>query len=160
MFLNLDDADIKPDNILVNESKVNLKLCDFGSAINVQDQDLTPYLVSRFYRAPEIILGIPYDHGIDMWSAACTIYEISAGKILFSGQSNNQMLKFFMDVKGKMPNKLIRKSQFRDQHFDQNCNFLYHEVDKVTERVSVLSFTSYHLRLTVPTLNANMVNLK
>lgn len=45
------------------------------------------------------------------------------------------MLKFFMDLKGKMPNKLIRKGAFREQHFDANCNFLYHEVDKVTERV-------------------------
>lgn len=46
------------------------------------------------------------------------------------------MLKFFMDLKGKMPNKIIRKGSFKEQHFDSNCNFLYHEVDKVTERVS------------------------
>jgi len=47
------------------------------------------------------------------------------------------MLKFFMDLKGKMPNKIIRKGSFKEQHFDSNCNFLYHEVDKVTERVSI-----------------------
>ncbi|KAH8863835.1 Serine/threonine-protein kinase PRP4 like [Schistosoma japonicum] len=47
-------ADIKPDNILVNESKILLKLSDFGSASTIQDNDITPYLVSRFYRAPEI----------------------------------------------------------------------------------------------------------
>lgn len=46
------------------------------------------------------------------------------------------MLKFFMDLKGKMANKTVRKGMFKDQHFDSNCNFLYHEVDKVTERVS------------------------
>lgn len=46
------------------------------------------------------------------------------------------MLKFIMDLKGKMPNKSIRKAMFRDKHFDSNCNFLYYEVDKVTERVS------------------------
>lgn len=57
---------------------------------------------------------------------------------MFSGKTNNQMLKYFMDLKGKMPNKLIRKGSFKDQHFDSNCNFLYHEVDKVTERVSLL----------------------
>lgn len=83
-----------------------------------------------------LVLGIPYDFGIDMWSVGCTIYELYTGKIMFSGKTNNQMLKFFMDLKGKMPNKLIRKGQFRDQHFDTNCNFLYHEVDRVTERVS------------------------
>ena len=47
-------ADIKPDNILVNESKLVLKLCDFGSASDAADCEITEYLVSRFYRAPEI----------------------------------------------------------------------------------------------------------
>ncbi|KAJ8925182.1 hypothetical protein NQ315_001367 [Exocentrus adspersus] len=131
-------ADIKPDNILVNESKLVLKLCDFGSASVINENEITPYLVSRFYRAPEIILGIPYDYGIDMWSAACTIYELYTGRIMFSGKSNNQMLKFFMDIKGKFPNKVIRKGAFREQHFDGNCNFLYHEIDKVTEREKIV----------------------
>lgn len=133
-------ADIKPDNILVNDNNLVLKLCDFGSASAVADNDITPYLVSRFYRAPEIILGLSYDYGIDMWSAGCTIYELYTGKILFSGKSNNQMLKFFMDLKGKIPNKIIRKGQFKDQHFDQNCNFLSHEIDKITERVRISYF--------------------
>ncbi|XP_058837159.1 serine/threonine-protein kinase PRP4 homolog isoform X2 [Topomyia yanbarensis] len=70
-------ADIKPDNILVNDNNLVLKLCDFGSASSITDNDITPYLVSRFYRAPEIILGLPYDYGIDMWSAGCTIYELA-----------------------------------------------------------------------------------
>uniref|UniRef100_A0A182KCM7 Serine/threonine-protein kinase PRP4 homolog n=1 Tax=Anopheles christyi TaxID=43041 RepID=A0A182KCM7_9DIPT len=131
-------ADIKPDNILVNENNLVLKLCDFGSASSITDNEITPYLVSRFYRAPEIILGMTYDYGIDMWSAGCSIYELYTGKILFSGQSNNQMLKYFMDLKGKIPNKLIRKGQFKDQHFDQNCNFLSHEIDKITEREKVV----------------------
>nr|NP_001286884.1 Pre-mRNA processing factor 4 kinase, isoform C [Drosophila melanogaster]AHN57909.1 Pre-mRNA processing factor 4 kinase, isoform C [Drosophila melanogaster] len=131
-------ADIKPDNILVNENNLILKLCDFGSASAISDNEITPYLVSRFYRSPEIILGIPYDYGIDTWSAGCTIYELYTGKILFSGKSNNQMLKFFMDVKGKIPNRIIRKGQFREQHFDQSCNFLYHEIDKLTEREKIV----------------------
>lgn len=134
---NILHADIKPDNILVNESKTILKLCDFGSASHVADNDITPYLVSRFYRAPEIIIGKPYDYGIDMWSVGCTLYELYTGKILFPGSSNNHMIKLAMDVKGKMPNKMIRKGLFKDQHFDQNLNFLYIEVDKVTEREKI-----------------------
>jgi len=47
-------ADIKPDNVLVNESKNTLKLCDLGSASFDNENEITPYLVSRFYRAPEI----------------------------------------------------------------------------------------------------------
>uniref|UniRef100_A0A2K6EEX1 Serine/threonine-protein kinase PRP4 homolog n=1 Tax=Propithecus coquereli TaxID=379532 RepID=A0A2K6EEX1_PROCO len=134
---NILHADIKPDNILVNESKTILKLCDFGSASHVADNDITPYLVSRFYRAPEIIIGKSYDYGIDMWSVGCTLYELYTGKILFAGKTNNHMLKLAMDLKGKMPNKMIRKGVFKDQHFDQNLNFMYIEVDKVTEREKV-----------------------
>ena len=51
---SLIHADIKPDNILVSESTGRLKLCDFGSAMHAGENEATPYLVSRFYRAPEI----------------------------------------------------------------------------------------------------------
>ncbi|KAJ8737888.1 hypothetical protein PYW08_000483 [Mythimna loreyi] len=135
-------ADIKPDNILVNENKLMLKLCDFGAAGHVSDNEITPYLVSRFYRSPEIILGVTYDHGIDMWSTACTIFELSTGKIMFSGKSNNEMLKYFMDLKGKIPNKIIKKGFFKEQHFDSNCNFMYHELDKITEREKIVIISS------------------
>ncbi|GFS40229.1 hypothetical protein TNIN_186551 [Trichonephila inaurata madagascariensis] len=139
---NILHADIKPDNILVNDRKLVLKLCDFGSASHVAENDVTPYLVSRFYRAPEIILGLPYDFGIDTWSVGCTLYELYTGKIMFPGKSNNQMLKHFMDLKGKFPNKLIKKGAFREQHFNSNCNFLSHEIDRVTEREKVVVLTN------------------
>lgn len=67
--LQVVHADIKPDNILVSDGFAQLKLCDFGSAFkeNAPDNDPTPYLVSRFYRAPEIILGFEYDRAVDLW---------------------------------------------------------------------------------------------
>lgn len=83
-----------------------------------------------------LVIGAKYDYGIDLWSVATTVFELYTGKIMFSGKTNNEMLKLMMDYKGKMPNKMIRKGALRDQHFDENCNFLYHEVDKVTQRVS------------------------
>lgn len=73
-------ADIKPDNILVSESKAVLKVCDLGSASDLKENEITPYLVSRFYRAPEIILGLPYDCSLDTWSIACTLYELYTGQ--------------------------------------------------------------------------------
>ncbi|KAI8093060.1 kinase-like domain-containing protein [Halteromyces radiatus] len=125
-------ADIKPDNILVTESKNVLKLCDLGSASDASDNEITPYLVSRFYRAPEIILGLHYDYALDVWSAACTLYELFTGKILFPGRSNNQMLKYMMEVKGRFPNKMLRKAQFANQHFDDNFIFMSMEQDKLS----------------------------
>ncbi|CAG9795766.1 unnamed protein product [Diatraea saccharalis] len=132
--LGIIHADVKPDNILVNEKKNILKLCDFGSASKVDENEITPYLVSRFYRAPEIILGVAYKHSIDIWSAACTIYEMTTGKIMFTGSSNNKMLKCFMDLKGKIPSKMIRKGKFKDQHFNYNNSFLLHKKDELSGR--------------------------
>ncbi|KAG9300297.1 hypothetical protein G9A89_011370 [Geosiphon pyriformis] len=131
---NILHADIKPDNILVSESKNTLKMCDLGSASDASENDITPYLVSRFYRAPEIILGLPYDYALDMWSVGCTLYELYTGKILFPGRSNNQMLRLMMELKGKFSNKMLRKGQFVGQHFDEEYNFLAHETDRISNK--------------------------
>ena len=89
-------------------------MCDFGSGTNAKDAEITPYLVSRFYRAPEIIMGCPYDYGIDLWSVAVSIFEVkfekkiigrnltfqrATGKIMLAGRTNNHMLKLMQDYK-------------------------------------------------------------
>ncbi|CDZ97335.1 kinase-like protein [Phaffia rhodozyma] len=136
-------ADIKPDNILVTENKSLLKICDLGSASDESENEVTPYLVSRFYRAPEIILGLPYDCSLDIWSIGCTLFELYTGKILFPGRTNNQMLHHMMELKGKFNVRAIKKSQFRDMHFDENMNFISVEVDKITGQnvTKILPFT-------------------
>lgn len=138
---NILHADIKPDNVLVSESKNILKLCDLGSASDASDNEITPYLVSRFYRAPEIIMGLPYDYAIDVWSAACTLYELFTGKILFPGRSNNQMLKHIMEVMGKFPNRMIRKGQFSQQHFDEDNSFISVEIDRLSNKEFIKKMT-------------------
>ncbi|XP_011077099.1 serine/threonine-protein kinase prpf4B [Sesamum indicum] len=127
-------CDIKPDNMLVNEAKNVLKLCDFGNAMFAGKNEITPYLVSRFYRAPEIILGLPYDHPMDMWSVGCCLFELYTGKVLFPGPTNNDMLRLHMELKGPFPKKMLRKGLFTDQHFDQDLNFLATEEDPVSKK--------------------------
>lgn len=129
---NIMHADIKPDNIMVNESKTLLKLCDLGSASSTNEMEITPYLVSRFYRAPEIILGQPYGCEMDMWSMGCTLYELATGKILFPGKTNNHMLLLMQQLKGRPTVKQLKKCQFASQHFEDNNTFLSVEVDKST----------------------------
>ncbi|OCH86177.1 kinase-like protein [Obba rivulosa] len=129
---NIMHADIKPDNILVNEQKTVLKLCDLGSASDASENEITPYLVSRFYRAPEIILGVPYDPALDIWSIGCTLYELYTGKILFPGRSNNQMLLLMMELKGRFNSKMIKKARFGDMYFDDLGAFQSIEKDRVT----------------------------
>lgn len=86
------------------------------------------------------MLGLKYDCNIDMWSIGTTLYELFTGQIMFPGKNNNEMLKLVMDAKGRFPNKMIRKAQFREKYFDEQFNFLFKEIDKVTEmeRVKVI----------------------
>ncbi|OQR92597.1 hypothetical protein THRCLA_08669 [Thraustotheca clavata] len=137
-------ADIKPDNMLLDEKQSMVKLCDLGSAFKlsgVEVHDPTPYLVSRFYRAPEIILGLPYDHPVDMWSIGCCVYEMYTGKVMFPGQTNNDMLKLFMEVKGRFPSKLLRRHRsvyvekfMMEPHFDEELRFISREIDRVSAK--------------------------
>lgn len=139
---NILHADIKPDNVLVNETRNLLKICDLGSASDASDNEITPYLVSRFYRAPEIILGMPYDYAIDTWSIGCTLYELYTGKILFTGRTNNQMLRSIMECRGKFNQKMLRRAQFAGLHFDDFLNFRSVEQDKLSGKdvVKLLNF--------------------
>ncbi|KAI9738068.1 MAG: U4/U6 small nuclear ribonucleoprotein prp4 [Claussenomyces sp. TS43310] len=130
-------ADLKPDNILVNEARNMLKICDLGSASDASDNEITPYLVSRFYRAPEIILGMPYDFAIDIWSVGCTLYELYTGKILFTGRTNNQMLRSIMECRGKFTVKMLRRAQFAHVHFDEMANFKSVEQDRLSGKDTV-----------------------
>lgn len=75
----------KPSNILVNEN-CDLKICDFGLA-RLQDPQMTGYVSTRYYRAPEIMLTWQkYDVAVDIWSAGCIFAEMLEGKPLFPGK--------------------------------------------------------------------------
>ena len=128
-------ADIKPDNILVNEAKTTVTLCDLGAALDVKEMEVTEYMESRFYRAPEIILGQGFGYGMDMWALGCTLYELYTGKILFTGGNNNQMLKLHLNLKGKPSKQFLKKGLFHTKHFDFDMNFKHFELDTVTKKV-------------------------
>ncbi|KAK3146316.1 hypothetical protein QOZ80_3BG0264540 [Eleusine coracana subsp. coracana] len=150
-------CDIKPDNVLVNGAANVLKLCDFGSASSAGMNAITPYLVSRFYRAPEIILGLPYDHALDMWSVGCCLYELYTGEVLFPGKTNNDMLRLHMELKGPFPKKMLRKGAFTKQHFDQDLNF--HAQESMTKVASKRLISSIKEESENPKLLSNFKNL-
>lgn len=89
--------DLKPENILVS-SCGKIKICDFGSSKIVNEKGLnTPYIVSRYYRAPELILCITkYSVEIDIWAAGCILAELFLLKPLFKGSTEgDQLFKIF-----------------------------------------------------------------
>ena len=134
-------CDLKPDNVLVSLDKKTVKLADFGTAIDKRDiMERSEYVVSRFYRAPEIILGMNVGHGIDMWAIGCTIYELWTGKILFTGKSNNHMLNAFMNCLGWPSEKLLKKGNPLNvtAHFEfgASLKFISKETDSLG-RVSI-----------------------
>ncbi|KAH8826157.1 kinase-like domain-containing protein [Flagelloscypha sp. PMI_526] len=80
-----------PNNIHISSNKTALKVCDdLGSAADASSAEPTPipYLISRFYRAPGTILGLPHDSFLDTWSVGCTLFELYTHRILFPGQTN------------------------------------------------------------------------
>jgi mitogen-activated protein kinase 1/3 len=95
--------DLKPSNYLTN-ANCDLKLCDFGLSRGVDDQDtaeLTEYVVTRWYRAPEIMLSCPsYDCQIDVWSVGCVFGEMLGRKPMFPGSDYIHQLKLIMKCVG------------------------------------------------------------
>ncbi len=91
---------------------------------------------------------MPYDFAIDVWSIGCTLFELYTGKILFTGRSNNQMLRAIMECRGKFSHKALRKAQFAGFHFDDLLNFRSVEKDKLTGKVSCYPIMAKRIRLT------------
>lgn len=104
---NLLHRDLKPSNLLLN-SECHVKVADFGLArsLDVKDPDtiplLTDYVATRWYRAPEILLGSnKYTKGVDMWSLGCILAELLLGKPAFPGTSTLNQLDRVMELIGR-----------------------------------------------------------
>ena len=79
--LGLIHCDLKPENILIKSySRCLVKVIDIGSSCFVSDS-LCSYVQSRSYRAPEVILGLPYGPKIDIWSLGCILAELCSGQV-------------------------------------------------------------------------------
>eukprot|EP00049_Salpingoeca_infusionum_P004826 m.84275 g.84275 ORF g.84275 m.84275 type:complete len:154 (-) comp12743_c0_seq2:176-637(-) len=89
------------------------------------------------------VLGHEYGCELDMWSVACTLYEIWTGQILFKGRDNNEMLKLMLDVRSKPSSRFIKKGMFWAEHFTEDMKFKYVETDAVTkmEKITPIAYT-------------------
>ena len=100
--------DIKPENLLVSKQG-HLKLCDFGfsRSLKLVDQ-LTEYVSTRWYRAPELLVGGKYSFAVDIWALGCLTYEMFTGQPLFPGSSDYDTLNLIVRACGNLPSILAR----------------------------------------------------
>ncbi|CAD8178486.1 unnamed protein product [Paramecium pentaurelia] len=109
-------CDLKPENILLKQpNKSGIKIIDFGSSC-FENERIYSYIQSRYYRAPEVIFGIPYDMGIDMWSFGCIMAELYIGYPIFPGENEQEQIAYIMEIKGIPDQSLIEKAT-RKKHF-------------------------------------------
>lgn len=115
-------CDLKPENILLKQrGNSNIKVIDFGSSCFVHQRVYT-YIQSRFYRSPEVILGLPYGTSIDMWSLGCILAELYTGFPLFPGENEADQLACIMEVLGPPPPSVMELATRRRLFFDSKNN--------------------------------------
>lgn len=113
-------CDLKPENVLLKAAnKSRIKLIDFGSSC-FEDERVYTYIQSRFYRSPEVILGLKYDTSIDMWSFGCILSELYTGYPLFPGENEAEQIQCIMEILGVPPKRLINASTRKQTFFDSN----------------------------------------
>ncbi|CAO3699641.1 unnamed protein product [Rhizopus stolonifer] len=113
-------CDLKPENILLkNLESPTLKVIDFGSACH-EAQTTYTYIQSRFYRSPEVLLGLPYTSAIDMWSLGCIAAELFLGLPLFPGNSEYNQLSRIVELLGTPPNYMVEVGKNSHRYFDRD----------------------------------------
>ena len=96
--------DLKPSNLLLS-ANCDLKICDFGLARPSSDSDMmTEYVVTRWYRAPELLLNsTDYSAAIDVWSVGCIFMELIDRRPLFPGRDHMHQMRLITEVRGSFP---------------------------------------------------------
>ncbi|RMZ85022.1 hypothetical protein DV738_g432, partial [Chaetothyriales sp. CBS 135597] len=115
---NVIHCDLKPENILLaHPVHSEIKVIDFGSSC-FETEKVYTYIQSRFYRSPEVILGMSYGMPIDMWSVGCILAELYTGYPIFPGENEQEQLACIMEVFGPPEKRLIEKSSRKKLFFD------------------------------------------
>ncbi|KAG8378655.1 hypothetical protein BUALT_Bualt07G0007900 [Buddleja alternifolia] len=146
--LGLIHCDLKPENILVKSySRCEVKVIDLGSSCFETDH-LCSYVQSRSYRAPEVILGLPYDKKIDVWSLGCILAELCTGNVLFQNDSPATLIARVIGIIGPIEQDMLAKGRDTYKYFTKN-HMLY-ERNQDTNRLEYLIPKKSSLRHRLP----------
>lgn len=103
--------DLKPSNIVVDKH-CTLKILDFGLARSRQSNlNMTPYVVTRYYRSPEVVLGMRYEPNVDIWSVGCIMGEIIRGRVVFCGADHIDQWHKITEILGTPSDEFIDRLQ-------------------------------------------------
>jgi dual specificity tyrosine-phosphorylation-regulated kinase 1 len=118
--INVVHCDLKPENILLRHPRRSaIKVIDFGSSC-YGEKRMYKYIQSRFYRSPEVILGLDYGVGIDMWSLGCILVEMHTGEPLFNGTDEADQIRRIVGLRGLPPAEMLSGSPKLKQFFDKS----------------------------------------
>ncbi|CAD8122376.1 unnamed protein product [Paramecium sonneborni] len=145
---NIIHCDLKPENILLKDfNRSGIRIIDFGSSC-FNNQKIYSYIQSRFYRAPEVVLGLGYSSQIDMWSFGCIIAELFTGESLFQSKSEKELLFLQIKVIGMPPKELIEQGSRKSKFFDEKCQLNYKIQDQ--ELLQEIKTLNQHLQKADP----------
>ncbi|KAG6922439.1 homeodomain interacting protein kinase 4 [Chelydra serpentina] len=123
--LSIIHTDLKPENImLVDQMRYpfRVKVIDFGSAsiFNEVRYVKEPYIQSRFYRAPEILLGLPFCEKVDVWSLGCIMAELHLGWPLYPGNNEYDQIRYICETQGMPKHSLLNVARKAHHFFKRN----------------------------------------
>ncbi|XP_030655642.1 cyclin-dependent kinase-like 4 [Nomascus leucogenys] len=103
---NYMHRDMKPENILITKQGI-IKICDFGFArILIPGDAYTGYVATRWYRAPELLVGdTHYGSSVVIWAIGCVFAELLTGQPLWPGKSDIDQLYLIIRTLGKIPRR-------------------------------------------------------
>ncbi|KVI09949.1 dual specificity tyrosine-phosphorylation-regulated kinase 4 [Cynara cardunculus var. scolymus] len=115
--LGIIHCDLKPENILIKSySRCEIKVIDLGSSC-FQNDKLSLYVQSRSYRAPEVIIGLPYNPKVDLWSLGCILAELSSGDVLFPNDDLVFLLARVIGMLGPIDTDMLMRGQETSKYF-------------------------------------------
>jgi len=155
-------------NYIFNQPQ-KIIICDIGTAVKPNDPKLyKKYTI--YYRAPETILKLNYNHTYDYWSLGCTLYEIITGNILFDVNNDLELLYEFNSKLGPIPLEMLKKSEISTMFFNKNLSRLrgYKSIkfqsiySKLINLINVNNFTIIQklINIIINCLNYDNINRK